>query len=75
MQTGICVPAAALTRPLMKRIIALSGIDRLDSSAATYLDMLEQDFMERMFRLKGAPVHIQESLFGDTAGGGQASLL
>ncbi|MGD9685477.1 MAG: hypothetical protein AB7U43_00695 [Desulfobacter sp.] len=74
IQLGICVPAPALTRPLMKRIMGFCHIDELDAAAGAYLEMLEQSYLDRLIKAKPAVKPVQESLFG-TDGHGQGKLL
>lgn len=73
-QIGICVPTAALTRPFMRRIMGLCGVEELDASASAYLEMLEHSYLERLSRSKPSPKHVQAPLFG-SAHNGQGKLL
>lgn len=71
---GICVPAPALTRPFMKRIMGFSGIEALDAAAEAYRDMLECTYLDRLYQARPSVKPVQESLFG-TDNQGQGKLL
>lgn len=47
-QVGLCIPAPALTRPFMKRVMGLCGVEELDASANAYLDLLERSYLDRL---------------------------
>lgn len=75
LEHGICIPAPVLSRPFLKRLIGLSGVEILDESASSYAGLLEKNFMEQLYKRKTTRKHVQDSLFGESHREGQGSLL